>query len=140
MAACTFYSSAGEFIKAVEHAGQVLDLYDAERYGHLADILNHDPKTVALIYGSWSTWILGYPDRALRLNDEKDAHARQRGHPFELGFALTMGAHQFDHRYDHEDLRKRAAEVERLGRENSLPVLWAMEAPQLQGPSIDPGR
>jgi hypothetical protein len=64
----------------------------------------------------------------LRLNDEKDAHARRRGHPFDLGFALTMGAHEFDHRCKHEDLRKRAEEIERLGRENSLPVLWAMMA------------
>jgi predicted ATPase len=65
----------------------------------------------------------------LRLNDEKDAHARRRGHPFDLGFALSLGTHEFDHRYDHEDLRKRAEECERLGRENSLPVLWAMLAP-----------
>ena len=40
-----------------------------------------------------------------------------------------MGAHEFDHRFTHEDLRKRAEECERLGRENSLPVLWAVLAP-----------
>ena len=33
----------------------------------------------------------------------------------------------------HEDLRKRAEECERLGRENSLPVLWAMLAPIAYG-------
>ena len=58
------------------------------------------PKLSAGIFGSISTWMLGYPDRALRLSDEKDAHARRRGHPFDLGFALTTGAHEFDHRYD----------------------------------------
>ena len=77
--------------------------------------------------------MLGYPDRALRLSDEKDAHARRRGHPFDLGYALTFGAHEFDHRCEHEDLRKRAEECERLGRENSLPVLWAVLAPMLYG-------
>ena len=87
------------------------------------------PKRIAGIFGSICTWILGYPDRALRLSDEKDAHARRRGHPFDLGFALTTGAHEFDHRLTLEDLRKRAEECERLGRENSLPVLWAMLAP-----------
>ena len=65
----------------------------------------------------------------MRLSDEKDAHARRRGHPFDLGFALTFGVHEFDHRCELEDLRKRAEECERLGRENSLPVLWAMLAP-----------
>jgi class 3 adenylate cyclase/tetratricopeptide (TPR) repeat protein len=131
--ACACYCLAGEFTKAVRHADQVLDLYDDEKHHHLADILNHDPKTVAGIYGSMSTWILGYPDLSLRINNGKDAHARQRGHLFDLGFALSRGAHQFDRRYGHEDLRKRAKEIEQLGRENSLPVLWALMAPSLCG-------
>ena len=44
-----------------------------------------------------------------------------------------IGAHEFDHRCDPEDLLKRAEECERLGRENSLPVLWAMLAPMSYG-------
>jgi tetratricopeptide (TPR) repeat protein len=133
MSACVCYTYVGEFTKVLEHADKVLDLYDAERHRHLADVLNRDPKTQAGIYGSISTWILGYPDRALRLSDEKDAHARRRGHPFDLGWALTLGVHEFDHRFTHEDLRKRAEEIERLGRENSMPVLWAMLAPMSYG-------
>jgi hypothetical protein len=58
--------------------------------------------------------------------DDKTAHARRRGHPFDLGWALTTGAHEFDDRCKPEDVRKRAEECERLGRENSLPVLWIM--------------
>ena len=45
--ACASYCWAGEFTKAVEHAEKVLDLYDDEKHRHLADILNHDPKTAA---------------------------------------------------------------------------------------------
>jgi class 3 adenylate cyclase len=127
--ACFCYYYAGEFTKAVEHFDKVLDLYDDKKHRHLADILNQDPKTSASIWGSISTWMLGYPDRALRLSNEKDAHARRRGHPFDLGFALTTGVHEFDHRWKHEDLRRRAEECEWLGRENSLPVLWAYLAP-----------
>src|SRR6202020_2004753 len=40
---------------------------------------------------------------------------------------------ELDHRYGHEDLRKRAEECERLGRENSMPVLWAQRAPITYG-------
>ena len=36
----------------------------------------------------------------------------------------------------HEDLRKRAEECERLGRENSLPVLWALMAPISYGQAL----
>jgi class 3 adenylate cyclase/tetratricopeptide (TPR) repeat protein len=123
------YCYAGEFTKAAAHADKVLDLYDDDKYRHLADMLNHDPKTSAGVFGSICTWVLGYPDRALRQSDEKDAHARRRGHPFDLGWALTSGAHEFDSRWKHDDLRNRAEECERLGRENSLPVLWAIQAP-----------
>ena len=83
--------------------------------------------------------MLGYPDRALRLSDEKDAHARRRGHSFDLGYALTTGAHEFDHRCKLEDLLKRAEEIERLGRENSLPVLWALLAPIAYGQALIQG-
>ena len=127
--ACTCYYFAGELTKVLEHADQVLALYDDENHRHLADSLNSDPKTTASIFVSICTWMLGYPDRALRLSDEKDAHARRHGHPFNLGYALTTGAHEFDYRVTHEDLRKRAEECERLGRENSLPVMWAFLAP-----------
>ena len=98
------YCFAGDHSKALEHAEKVLELYDEEKHRHLADILNRDPKTQAGIYGSISTWMLGYPDRASRLSDEKDAHARRRGHPFDFGFALTTGAHEYH--FKHEDLRR----------------------------------
>ena len=133
---CSSYCFAGEFTKVLEHADKVLDLYDAETHRHLADILNHDPKTIAGIFASICTWILGYPDRALRLNDEKDAHARRRAHPFDFGYALTLGAHEFDRRGELEHLSKRAEEIERLGRENSMPVLWAFLAPVSYGKAL----
>ena len=100
--ACACYFFMGDLIKTLEHADMVLDLYDGKRHGHLVEILNHDPKTVVGCYASISTWMLGYPDRAIRMSDEKDAHARRRGHPFDLGFALTFGAEAFDHRCEPE--------------------------------------
>jgi class 3 adenylate cyclase/tetratricopeptide (TPR) repeat protein len=134
--ACDCYCWAGELTEALGHFDRVSHLYDDEKHRHLADLFNHDPKTQAGIFGSISAWMLGYPDRARRLNDEKDGHARRRGHPFDIGFALFLGAHEFDHRYELEDLCKRAEECERLGRENSLPLLWAMFAPIGYGQSL----
>ncbi|MEA2774597.1 MAG: hypothetical protein QOF90_3, partial [Acetobacteraceae bacterium] len=128
-AAAAICGRAGEFTKSVQHATAVIGLYEDNKRHHLADFFNQDPNTVAGVFGSISTWILGYPDRALRLSDDKDAHARRRGHPVDLGWALTFGVHEFDHRFSPEDLRKRAEECERLGRENSLPVLSKRLAP-----------
>jgi hypothetical protein len=92
-----------------------------------------DPKTVAGVYGSISIWALGYPDRALRMETETETWARHLGNPFDLGFALVTGAHQYDRRWQPHILLKRAEECERLGRENSLPVLWGMLASREYG-------
>jgi tetratricopeptide (TPR) repeat protein len=134
--ASSCYFWAGKLTKVLEHADKVLELYDDEKCRHLADILYSDPKTIAVVFASVCNWMLGYPDRAIRLSDEKDAHARRRGHLFDIGFALTVGAHEFDDRFSHEDLLKRADECEGLGREHSLPVLWAMLAPISYGQTL----
>ena len=126
----------GEFSRAIEHSNSVWDLYDEGTYRHVADVLNGDPKVGVCGWASMSTWILGFPDRALRLNDAKDAHARRHSHPFVHGWALFRGAHEFDDRCRHDDLRKRAEECEQLGRENSLPVLWAILAPGMYGQAL----
>jgi tetratricopeptide (TPR) repeat protein len=127
--ACACYCCAGEFTRSMQYADKVLNHYDAERHYHLANILNHDPKSMAGVWASVCIWMLGYPDRAMQLSHEKDAHARRRGHPFDLGWTLTCGSHEFDDRWGHEDLHRRADECELLGRENSLPVLRVMLAP-----------
>jgi class 3 adenylate cyclase len=136
MAACDCHFWAGDLAKTVEQADKVLDLYDFEKHRHLADLLNQDPKTQAGIIASICAWMLGYPDRASRLSDEAEAHARRRAHPFDLGVALTFCVLEFDSRFVLDDLDKRAEECERLGRENSLPFLWAVMAPGTHGEAL----
>jgi class 3 adenylate cyclase/tetratricopeptide (TPR) repeat protein len=131
--ACACYCYAGEFTKVLEHVDKVLDFYDGKMHYRLENILNIDAKTQASVWGSISTWMLGYPDRSFSLANEKDVHARRQSHPFELGFALATGTHWFDDRFTHDDIRERAEECERLGRVHSLPVQWAMMALGLYG-------
>ena len=129
LAAMCSYFHIGDLIKAREHGDQALALYDYEKHYHLVDILNHDLKTFVGVWSANWTWMLGYPDEAVRLNDAKDEHARRRGHVFDIAFALTLGADLFYYRREGEALQKRAEEAERLGRENSLPLIWACLAP-----------
>ena len=136
MAAMCSYFRIGELIKAREHADQVLALYDYEKHYHLADILNHDPKTFVGVWTRNVTWMLGYPDQALKVNDAKDEHARRRGHIFDIAFAFTLGADPFYYRCEGEALHKRAEEAERLGRDNSLPVIWGCLAPLRHGMAL----
>ncbi len=126
---CVCYFWLGKLTESLEHEKNVMAIYDADKFRHIVDLVNHDPKTSALVYASQATWMLGFPERALRLGDEAVEHARLIGHPFDLGFALHMDSLVHDYRDEPEEMRQRAMECERLGRENSLPVLFEVLAP-----------
>ncbi len=117
------YVWLGDPIKAREHADQILLLYREEQHRHLVRIMNDDPKTFALCRGAAAAWMLGYPEQAVKMNDAGTDHARRLAHPFDLGWALTVGATVFDHLREPDELLKRAAEADRVGRQNSLPFL-----------------
>src|SRR5262249_41890966 len=113
--AVTGYFWLGDPIEVRKHADLVLALYSEEQHGHLADVLNNEPKTLSLVFSAQSTWMLGYPEQALRLFDAGHDHARRRGHPFDLGWALTTGAAVFDYLRDPDEWLKRLEEADRVG-------------------------
>jgi predicted ATPase len=124
--------------EAVKQGEAILALYDERKHWHIADQFNHDPKTIVGIYGQHCLWILGYPDQALAIARSKDEHARRRNHPFDLGFALTQGAHIYDYLGDAAALRVRAEEAERLGAQRGLPTFEIM-GQALQGVALARG-
>ena len=89
MAAMSTSFWLGDLLKARERGDQVLALYSQEQHGHLAGILNHDPKTHVGVYASHWTWILGYPDQAVKVSDAMYQHARRRAPPVRS----RLGAH-----------------------------------------------
>jgi class 3 adenylate cyclase/predicted ATPase len=135
-AAVASYYWLGEMTKAREHGDRVLALYTQERHGRLADVLANDPKTVALGWMAAFTWMLGYPKQAVKISDAGRAHARQLGHPFDLGWALTVGADVFNHLGVPDEALKRTEEAKRLGRDNSLPLLTEILGPIYGGPAL----
>jgi hypothetical protein len=136
LAATLAYFFLGDPIKAREHADGVLALYSKEQHGHLAGILNIDPKTLSLIFSAHSTWMLGYPEQALRILDAGHDHARQVGHPFALAWALTTGAQVFGYLGEPDEWLKRIEEGDRVARENSLPFLTESVVPSCSGAAL----
>jgi class 3 adenylate cyclase/tetratricopeptide (TPR) repeat protein len=132
-AAVTAYFWLGDPTKVREHADRVCAVYSVERHGHLAGILNGDPKTTSLVYLALCTWILGYPEQAVRIIDAAHDHARRRGHPFHLGWALTVGAMVFDFLREPDAWLKRIEEADRVGRENKLPFVTEICVPFCSG-------
>jgi ATP/maltotriose-dependent transcriptional regulator MalT len=93
-------------------------------------------KTLNLVFLANSFWMLGYPEQALRTLDAGHAHARQVGHPFALGWALTIGAHLFDYLGEPDEWLKRIEEGDRVARENSLPFLTQCSVPSCSGKAL----
>ena len=139
-AACATHFWRGDLTQSRAHGDRVLALYDEEQHRHFADLMNTDPKTSVGIFISSGTWMLGYPDRAVQLCDANDAHARRRGHPFDLGFALTVGTMVWDFRCEPEQMLARVEEAERLGRAHSLPFISEVLAQIYEGPRLAAGR
>src|SRR5262249_11509423 len=105
-----------EPVKVREHADRVPALYSEERNCYLVDILTLDPKSVSLSASALSRWMLGYPEQAVGIIDVAHDHARQRGHPVNLGVHLTIGAQVFDYLHEPDAALKRVAEADRVGR------------------------
>ena len=132
-AAALGYFNSGRLTEAVEQIDKSLALYDEQRHRHFADLFNHDPKTLAGSEKAISAWMLGYPDRAVQWVKETEAHARRRAHPFDLGFALYFHTYLFNLCGVPAEVRMRAEECAKIGRDNSLPPLSIMLAPWAYG-------
>jgi predicted ATPase len=59
--------------------------------------------------------------------------ARRRGHPFDLAFALTLGAEVYDFLHEHEALLRRSEEAERIGKEHGITLLGEILAEITRG-------
>jgi hypothetical protein len=126
----------GNLVKVREHADRVLALYSEERCGHLVGTMNQDPKTGVLVLSALSTAMLGFPEQAVTISGAAHAYAHRRGHPFDLCWALHTIGWVFDHLREPDEMLKRAAECDRVGRENSLPVMTECFVPINRGIAV----
>jgi len=127
-AASASYYWMGDFAAARRHGDIVQSMYDPQRHWHIVPLTNTDPLTGEGIYRAQYLWMLGYPDQAVAASDQRDEHARRRNHPFDLAFALTLGAQVFDFRCEPDELLRRADEAERVGREHGVALLYEVMA------------
>ena len=129
----------GDLAEAQAAAAVVFARYDPQRHRGIADVYQHDPKILALVYSGHIEWILGRPQQARNCCEEARRAARDLGHPFMLSLALILGAS--DHLYEHE-LAENLAAVEEgiaIAREHGFRMyeffghLWAIEAVAARG-------
>jgi len=81
-----------QFAPGLEHLEHVIADYDPVRHGSIAFLYGQDPKVVCLSQAAWTLWIHGFPDQALKRNEEALTLARALSHPYSLAAALSFGA------------------------------------------------
>jgi predicted ATPase len=72
------------------HFERALMLYDPAKHDLHAYTYGQDPAVVCLIHAGWDLWLLGYPDQALKRNDEGFALAQRLLHPASLATAAAF--------------------------------------------------
>jgi predicted ATPase len=81
----------GEFAAAQKELQRVLALYDPERDRSMQTFANLFAAGSA--YLAWALWILGYPERAARMQDQASDYAAELNHPLTIGFVHINGGH-----------------------------------------------
>jgi ATP/maltotriose-dependent transcriptional regulator MalT len=113
----------GDLPGSLAFGDRIRERYRPERHSAIAEVTNADPYTADGSYRCQSLWMLGHPDQARAVSDEKDEFARRRNHPFDLCFALTIGALTFDYRGEPDELLARTGEAIRIGRHHRVPLM-----------------
>jgi tetratricopeptide (TPR) repeat protein len=86
------YCTTGEFTEALGHLEQAITVHDPVRQRSHADTYRQDPAVLSLILSGFALWFLGYPDRALKRNDEGLALAQKLSHPGTSARAAAFAA------------------------------------------------
>jgi len=81
----------GEFPRALEHLEQGIVLYRPDEHRALAhQHAGYDPGVACLSFSAYTLWYLGYPDRAVRRNEEAVALARDLSQTFSMILAVEF--------------------------------------------------
>jgi predicted ATPase len=112
----------GALPEANTHIEALLALYDEAKHDqHRYVYLGHDPAVCALSIGATVQTLLGYPDRAARLEDRALTLARRLRHPPSLAHALALVCEAQWARHDRAALAATAGELAALCEDQTLP-------------------
>ena len=113
----------GDLASAWVHLQQALALYNPHQHRSHVFLYGHDPRVCCLCFEAHALWRLGYPDQALKSMQDALTFARELGHPFSLGQALTYAAGLHQHRREVQATHRWAAELIELSREQGF-LIW----------------
>ena len=122
----------GEFKLAKKHFEQGIEIYNPKEHQELAYVYGDDPGVVCLTYSALVLWMLGYPDQAIKRDQEALTLAKDISHPFSLAVSLNFSARLHQCRRDGDTTLERAEATTRLSSEQGF-THWLTTGKILQG-------
>ena len=131
----------GNLVPSREHLEQGLAFYDPQQHRSHAFLYGYDPGVWSLVFAAWALWYIGYPDQALKRNQEALTLAQEISHPFSLGYASFFAAALYQFRREARPTQERADAAITFSIDQGFPELlvlgtllrgWAL-AEQRQG-------
>src|SRR6266545_3022278 len=115
----------GELTSAREHLEQGIALYDPQQYRSLAWAGGH-PAVSCLSFVASALWALGYPDQALKRNQEALTVAQELSHPFSLAMALQSAVSLHQQRREGQASQELVEALIVLSTEHGFPSYLAL--------------
>jgi TolB-like protein/predicted ATPase len=118
----------GEFETALSHFDRALPLYSPEQHRPLAARFGQDIGATVLAYRSWTSWLVGSPERARQDMEAMILLARSIGHTTTLMYVLGHAAVVQVYLGDMDSVEAHGRELLALGEEKGAPVwrAWGM--------------
>src|SRR5262249_46027658 len=80
----------GDFAAAHAALERSIGMCEDSKAAAYLDLSAQDPRVHVRLYDGLALWLLGYPDRALRICDEAQRYAGTSRHPFSEAMARTI--------------------------------------------------
>jgi predicted ATPase len=122
----------GSIAQGRENFDRAIALYDAHAHGALATRFGQDPRVASLAVRSWTLWMLGYPEAALKDAERALSEAREIGQAAALMYALSFANMTIVRCGGHQTAKARADELAALAREKGA-LVWEPQGVAQQG-------
>jgi class 3 adenylate cyclase/predicted ATPase len=116
----------GEFTGARSHLERGTALYDAQQDNTHVHLYGYDVGVACLIFGAWTLWFLGYPDKALGQAHAALELARKVSHLFSITFGLQFLAQLHHYRGEPTPAQELATQVVQVSTQEGFPIWFGM--------------
>jgi predicted ATPase len=119
------YFARGQYRRSVEwHAKAAAD-FERERHRRIAFATGEHPASMALAQGSWSQWLLGYPEKALEWASRAEQIGEDSTHSNSIALARSYKAYVLYERGEIDETRALTEELIRYCAEQAVPYFTA---------------